>query len=107
MTISKDTSAPLVVVVAATGLQGRSVIDALEQSDRPYRIRGFTRDPSKPAAQELAAQGVELVTIDPVPERKEDVQKAFKGADIVFVSYLADSRPSLESQLLPEAAFHL
>jgi len=64
----------------------------LEQSDRPYRIRGFTRDPSKPASQELAAQGVELVTIDLVPESKEDVQKAFKGADIAFVHGITSTK---------------
>jgi len=86
MTISQDTSAPLIVVVGATGGQGGSVIKALAESDKPYRVRGFTRDTSKPAAQELAKKGVEMVVIDPKPttENKEKVFKAFEGATYAF-----------------------
>jgi len=91
MTISKDTSAPLIVVVGATGAQGGSVIKALAESDRPYRIRGFTRDTSKPAAQALAEQGVETVAIDvnPTPENIEKIHKAFEGATYAFAVTIA------------------
>jgi uncharacterized protein YbjT (DUF2867 family) len=85
MTISKDPSATLVAVVGATGTQGGSVINALVESDKPYRVRGFTRDAAKPAAQELVKLGVEVVVVSLVVENKEEVYKAFVGADVAFV----------------------
>jgi uncharacterized protein YbjT (DUF2867 family) len=45
--------------MGATGKQGGAVIRALLKAGRP--VRGFVRDPASPAAQALAAQGVELV----------------------------------------------
>lgn len=85
MAISKDSSAPLVVVVGATGLQGSSVIDALIESDKPYRIRGFTRDPSKAEVQAVSKQGVEFFAVDPIPENKDRVFQGFEGATYAFV----------------------
>ncbi|KAG9000527.1 hypothetical protein FRB94_005377 [Tulasnella sp. JGI-2019a] len=84
MSISQDTSAPLVAVVGATGTQGGSVIKALSASKKPYRIRGFTRDTSKPAAQELIKQGAEMVSVTLTIENKDQVFKAFEGAAIIF-----------------------
>ncbi|KAG9004159.1 hypothetical protein FRB94_002642 [Tulasnella sp. JGI-2019a] len=84
MTVTQDPSAPLVVVVGATGAQGSSVIKALSESNKPYRLRGFTRDPTKPIAKEMAAKGVEMVVVEPKPENKDLVTKAFEGADTVF-----------------------
>ncbi|KAG8859526.1 hypothetical protein FRB96_004410 [Tulasnella sp. 330] len=84
MTISKDSSAPLVVVMGATGNQGSSVIQALKESDRPYRIRGFTRDTGKAASKELTAEGVEMVAVEPTVENKDQVLKQFEGAQFVF-----------------------
>ncbi|KAG8995472.1 hypothetical protein FRB94_009141 [Tulasnella sp. JGI-2019a] len=97
MTITQDTSAPLVVVVGSTGAQGSSVIKALIESDKPYRLRGLTRDTSKPAAKELTEKGVEMLAVEPGPENKEQIVKAFQGADIVFaVTVLAMQRKELE-----------
>ena len=86
MTISQELSAPLVVVVGATGTQGGSVIKALAESDKPYRIRGLTRDTSKPAALKLKAQGAELFSVSISVENADMVHKAFEGANIAFVS---------------------
>lgn len=86
MTVTSDTSAPLIVVVGATGAQGSSVIKALAESDKPYRIRGLTRDPAKPAGQTIAKEGVEVVAFDPASGTVEDVRKLFEGATYVFVS---------------------
>jgi uncharacterized protein YbjT (DUF2867 family) len=88
MTISQEISAPLVVVVGATGTQGGSVIKALAESDRPYRIRGLTRDPSKPVALNLADQGVNIFSVSISIDNVENVRKAFEGANIIFVSLL-------------------
>ena len=88
MTISQDLSAPLVVVVGATGTQGGSVIKALADSDKPYRIRGLTRDPSKPAALKLKAQGVEFFSVSISVDNADKVHKAFEGANFAFVSPL-------------------
>ncbi|KAJ7449186.1 NAD(P)-binding protein [Mycena latifolia] len=85
MTITQNPTAPLVAVVGATGNQGGSVIKALEESDKPYRIRGFTRDATKPSAQELAKKGVEVVNISLVVENRDEVYKAFSGANMAFI----------------------
>ncbi|KAJ6536011.1 NAD(P)-binding protein [Mycena vulgaris] len=85
MTITQDTSAPLVAVVGATGTQGGSVIKALQESDKPYRIRGFTRDATKPSAQELIKQGAEIVNISLVVENAEEVFRAFSGVNMAFL----------------------
>ena len=85
MTISQDSSAPLIVVVGATGAQGGSVVKNLAESDKPYRIRGITRDSAKAKAQELANKGVELVQMEACT--KDEVFKAFEGATYAFVSF--------------------
>ena len=56
----------LITVFGATGNQGGSVIkNILADStlSKTFKIRGITRDVSKPAAQALAKQGVELKTV--------------------------------------------
>ncbi|KAJ7938277.1 NAD(P)-binding protein [Mycena leptocephala] len=84
MPISSSLAAPLVVVVGSTGNQGGSVIQALADSDRPYRIRGITRDVTKPAAQKLSSQGVEMMNLSLTVENANAVRAAFAEADIVF-----------------------
>ncbi|MEU6523651.1 NmrA/HSCARG family protein [Streptomyces sp. NPDC046924] len=48
-----------ILVLAATGGQGRAVTDAL--LGRRARVRGLVRDPGRSAARELADRGVEVV----------------------------------------------
>jgi uncharacterized protein YbjT (DUF2867 family) len=85
MTITQDNSAPLIAVVGATGAQGGSVVRALAESDKSYRVRGFTRDATKPAALELSKLGVAVFVVSLVVENKEEMYKAFVGADFAFV----------------------
>ncbi|KAJ7863238.1 NAD(P)-binding protein [Mycena leptocephala] len=85
MTIAQTGSAPLVAVVGATGAQGGSVIRVLAESDKPYRIRGFTRDVTKAAAEALKNQGAEMVAVNLVVEKKDEVYQAFAGADFAFL----------------------
>jgi hypothetical protein len=87
MTITQDTSASLVVVCGATGIQGGSVVKALAESDTAYRLRGLTRNITKPSARELANQGVEIVQISLTVENEPAVLRSFEGAKIVFVSH--------------------
>ena len=84
MTITQNSTVPFVVVVGATGQQGGSVVVALQASSRPYRVRGITRDPSKPAAQALAKDGVEVYAADLIVENEAAIRTAFQGADIVL-----------------------
>ena len=54
----------LLTIFGATGQQGGSVIQTILKTpslNAKYSLRGVTRDPSKPAAQQLASQGVDLV----------------------------------------------
>ena len=84
MTITDSVSAPLVAVVGATGQQGGSVVAVLKASTKQYRIRAFTRDATKPAAQALAEDGVEVVAVNIVVENSDAVRKAFEGVDIAL-----------------------
>ncbi|KAI5477612.1 hypothetical protein MNV49_006099 [Pseudohyphozyma bogoriensis] len=84
ITTTTTTTSPLFVVVGATGAQGGSVIKHLIASSQAYRIRGLTRDPTKPAAQALAEKGVEVVKAE--ISSADDVAKAFEGADCVFAN---------------------
>ncbi|KAJ6542599.1 NAD(P)-binding protein [Mycena capillaripes] len=109
MPLSSSLDAPLVVVVGSTGNQGGSVIQALTESDRPYRIRGLTRDVKKPAAQTLAGQGVEMVNVDLTVGNGAAVQQAFAGADIVFIvtnfwEHLDKDREVAEGKAMVDAA---
>ncbi|KAJ7351955.1 NmrA-like protein [Mycena albidolilacea] len=85
MKITQARSAPLVAMVGATGVQGGSVIKALSESEKPYRIRGFTRDLTKATAEALKKQGVEMIAVNFIPENKGEVYKAFAGADYTFL----------------------
>jgi len=109
MTISQDPSAPLVVLVGITGLQGRSVARALIDSDKSYRIRGLTRDASKPAAQTFAAQGVHIVSVSLTVDNAANVRKAFEGADIAFTvtnfnEHMDKQREISEGKMLVDVA---
>jgi uncharacterized protein YbjT (DUF2867 family) len=56
----------VLTVFGATGKQGGSIIEAMLSDAtlrKEFTIRGVTRDASKPAAQALAARGVEVVTV--------------------------------------------
>ncbi|KAJ7334653.1 NAD(P)-binding protein [Mycena albidolilacea] len=109
MTITQDSSAPLVVVVGVTGNQGGSVVKALSESDKSYRIRGLTRDTTKPTARALAAAGVQLVAVALTSENAAAAREAFKAADIVFVvtnywEHLDVNREVAEGKMLIDAA---
>ncbi|KAF8176862.1 NAD(P)-binding protein [Mycena galopus ATCC 62051] len=109
MTITQTDSAPLVAVVGATGIQGGSVIKALSESDKPYRIRGFTRDATKATSAALKKQGVEMVSVNLVVENKEEVFKAFAGADYAFLvtnfwEHMNGEKEISEGKILVDAA---
>lgn len=56
----------ILTVFGATGNQGGSVIQTIladSTLSQKWKLRGVTRDTSKPAAKELAAAGVEMVTV--------------------------------------------
>lgn len=56
----------IITVFGATGNQGGSVISSLLTDpvlSKEFKIRGITRDPSKPSAQKLAEKGVELMSV--------------------------------------------
>ncbi|KAJ7751465.1 NAD(P)-binding protein [Mycena metata] len=71
MTITNTTSASLIAVFGATRVQGGSVIKALADSDKQYRVRGFTRDATEVTAEALKKKGVEMVINLAVKNREE------------------------------------
>ncbi|KAJ7764314.1 NAD(P)-binding protein [Mycena metata] len=109
MTITNTTSAPLIAVVGATGVQGGSVIKALADSDKQYRVRGFTRDATKATAEALKKKGVEMVSVNLVVENKDEIYRAFAGADFAFLvtnfwEHVTMEREISEGKLLIDAA---
>ncbi|CAG8929987.1 unnamed protein product [Penicillium salamii] len=76
----------LITVFGATGQQGGAVIRTILQDEtlsKEFKIRGISRDTSKPAAQALLKQGVELVSAD--MGSKESLIKAIQGSHSVFL----------------------
>ncbi|KAJ6086548.1 hypothetical protein N7467_005462 [Penicillium canescens] len=71
----------LLVVVGITGNQGSSVATAFLEF-QGWRIRGTTRDPSSPAAQQWISRGVELVKAD--LDDVASLEGAFRGASAIF-----------------------
>ncbi|KAI4736125.1 NAD(P)-binding protein [Aureobasidium sp. EXF-12298] len=89
----------LITVFGATGNQGGSVIKHIladSQLSSKFKIRGITRDVSKPAAKALADQGVELATAD--MNDKASIAKAIKGSHTVFLvtNYWESANPDVE-----------
>ena len=75
----------VLTVFGATGNQGGSVVTAVLNHPKlssEYRIRGVTRDTSKPAAQALAQKGVEVVQGD--INDKDALRKILEGSSAVF-----------------------
>ncbi|KAM5341361.1 hypothetical protein ACJ41O_014392 [Fusarium nematophilum] len=76
----------ILTVFGATGNQGGSVVKAILNDpalSREFKIRGITRDVSKPAAKDLASKGVELVSAD--MNSAEQAAPAVKDAHTVFL----------------------
>ncbi|PFH57913.1 hypothetical protein XA68_14419 [Ophiocordyceps unilateralis] len=76
----------ILTVFGATGNQGGSVIDAVLADTtlrNEFRIRGVTRDSSKPAAMALSARGVDVVQAD--MSSPAAAAPAVQGAHTVFL----------------------
>ncbi|TKA68787.1 hypothetical protein B0A49_06279 [Cryomyces minteri] len=73
--------ARLIVIFGVTGTQGSSVARVF--LDEPgWKIRGVTRDPSKPASKALEAKGIEIVRGD--LDDPSSLTTAVQGADVIF-----------------------
>lgn len=72
----------LLVVVGATGAQGRAIIKYFQQHEPSWRIRGLTRSPQSKAALALADSGVEIVEAD--LNDVESLKSALAGANFIF-----------------------
>src|SRR5574341_406288 len=70
----------IIAVTGATGQQGGAVARKLLADG--WKVRALTRDVNKPAAQELASLGAEVVAGD--MEDRAELDMAFKGAYGVF-----------------------
>lgn len=70
------------VVVGATGTQGRAVINFFQAHEPTWNIRGLTRDPTSPAATKLSSVGVELIKAD--LDDPSSLQSAFQDANYIY-----------------------
>ncbi|OBT51940.1 hypothetical protein VE04_06437 [Pseudogymnoascus sp. 24MN13] len=76
----------LLTVFGATGNQGGSVIRAVLNDpvrSKEFKIRGITRDVSKPAAQALESRGVEVMAAD--MNSRSSLAEALRGSHSVFL----------------------
>ncbi|KAL0769490.1 hypothetical protein CaCOL14_008798 [Colletotrichum acutatum] len=101
----------LIVVCGVTGNQGRSVAETYLK-EAGWRVRGITRDATKPASLALAAKGVEIVEGD--LDNAESLKAALQGANVVFGNTVfpfmlaLTSNPQLEpGQSILEWAYEL
>ncbi|KAF9343143.1 hypothetical protein BGX26_006201 [Mortierella sp. AD094] len=75
----------VLVVFGATGQQGGSIANYVindPELSKQFKVRGVTRDSSKPAAQALKQKGIEVVEGD--MDDIESLKKAVQGAHTVF-----------------------
>lgn len=75
-----DRESRTIVVVGATGLQGRAVSRHL--LDQGWRVRALTRNPDGAHARELAALGADVVKAD--SEERAALERSFAGAHGVY-----------------------
>ncbi|KAJ7131946.1 hypothetical protein C8R46DRAFT_1327080 [Mycena filopes] len=75
------TSARIVSVFGATGIQGSAVIEGLLK-DGTFTPRAVSRDPNSPASQKLTARGVQVVRGDSLD--KASLVTALEGSEAVF-----------------------
>ncbi|CEI41791.1 hypothetical protein FVEN_g3772 [Fusarium venenatum] len=76
----------VLTVFGATGNQGGSVIRAVLADavlSKDFKIRGITRDATKPAAKALAKKGVDVISAD--MNSKASLTDALKGSHTVFL----------------------
>jgi len=81
----------ILTVFGATGIQGSSVIRAVQADpvlSKAFRIRAITRDPTKPSAQTLAQQGIEVTAAD--MGSPSSLAAALKGTHTLFLVTLPD-----------------
>jgi uncharacterized protein YbjT (DUF2867 family) len=105
--ISQESSSPLFVVIGSTGVQGRSVIKAIEESKHPYRVRAITRDTSSAAARALEDIGWETFKAD--VDDVESLKGAFEGAKYAFLmtnSDYTDKTPGFEHVCFVSSSHH-
>jgi uncharacterized protein YbjT (DUF2867 family) len=68
----------VIAVVGATGAQGGGLARSiLAHAAGPFAVRGITRDPNKPQAEELAAAGAQIVRAD--LDDEQTLRRAFEG----------------------------
>ncbi|WEW59213.1 hypothetical protein PRK78_004682 [Emydomyces testavorans] len=89
----------LIVVFGATGNQGGSVVNAILQDpelSKEFKIRGITRDVTKPAAKALESKGVEVKSAD--MDSPASVGDAVASAHTVFLvtNYWESADPEKE-----------
>jgi hypothetical protein len=72
----------LLVVVGATGAQGRAVINYFQRHEPSWSIRGLTRTSQSKAALALASSGVEIIEAN--LNDVESLKSAFAGANFIF-----------------------
>jgi uncharacterized protein YbjT (DUF2867 family) len=81
----------LLTVFGATGVQGGSVIRAVLADptlSKTFKIRAVTRDVSKPSAQALSQQDIEVTAAD--MGSRSSVEAAVKGTHTLFLVTLPD-----------------
>ncbi|KAL1605114.1 hypothetical protein SLS60_004657 [Paraconiothyrium brasiliense] len=79
----------LITVFGTTGLQGSSVLASLAaNSQKPFTLRGITRNPSSAAAKKIADSGIHAVKADGWD--KQSLISAFHGSWAVFANTNSD-----------------
>ncbi|KAF2112574.1 hypothetical protein BDV96DRAFT_601973 [Lophiotrema nucula] len=95
-------STKTIAIVGITGNQGGSVATTFLNTPG-WTIRGISRDPSKPSAQEWASKGVEIVAGD--LDDIDSLKKAFSDVNVIFGTtdfWVHFQNPSVQEQAQKE-----
>ena len=82
--MSAPSSAPLIVIVGATGRQGGATVRVLLRETGRWRVRAVTRNPSSAEALALAKAHPEVEVVRADATDKASLVAAFRGAAGVF-----------------------
>jgi uncharacterized protein YbjT (DUF2867 family) len=105
---AKRAPARIIAIVGATGSQGGGLARAILGDPKGgFTVRAITRDPTSPAARELARLGAEVVAAD--PEDRASLERAFKGAHgaycvSFFWAHMSPEREKAEASAMAQAA---
>lgn len=75
---------PLVMVVGASGLTGKVIVEALLRQNSKFRVAAVARSASKPILVDFKSRGVIIHELDQSTASFEELKEVLKGVDVLI-----------------------